>query len=89
MRMNKGLTQKELANKINYSVTYISDIETGRTVPAVKTLLSLAKVLEVNVSVLLSEPCCFLSIKSGQGCTYEDDYNRCKDCPLYKEKNEV
>ena len=87
LRLKRGLTQKELASETNYSVTYISDIETGRTVPSVKTLISLGEALSVGISVLVDEPCCYLNIKAGKGCKYEEDFERCKICPLYKNES--
>jgi len=73
---------------VNYSVTYISDIETGRTTPSVKTLIILAKALDVGVSVLFNENCCYMNIAQGKGCQYNNDYERCYKCPLYSIESE-
>lgn len=51
-RIKKGLTQKELSEKTGLSRSYISDMENGRYIPSVKTLLTVAKELKVNLNFL-------------------------------------
>lgn len=53
-RKLKGLTQKELADKINCTDKAVSRWETGRGIPEISMLLPLSKVLEVSVNELLS-----------------------------------
>lgn len=52
-RKKLKLRQCELAEEIGISNTYLSDIESGRTTPSVKTLLKLAKRLNLNIEKLL------------------------------------
>ncbi|MGL4772414.1 MAG: helix-turn-helix domain-containing protein [Clostridium sp.] len=47
-RKAKKLTQKALSKKAGLSNTYISDIETGRTLPSIKSLAKLCKGLEID-----------------------------------------
>ena len=47
--MEKKLSQRGLANLCDISNTYLSDIETGRTNPSLKTLQKLGESLEVNI----------------------------------------
>ncbi len=52
-RKEKGLTQEELANKINVTEKAISRWETGRGTPDISLLVPLSKELDVSVSELL------------------------------------
>jgi len=54
-RKIKNITQKELGETIGISNTYLSDIETGRTNPSIKTLKKIAKGLEINYIELLKD----------------------------------
>lgn len=53
-RKEKGLTQEELAKKLNVTEKAISRWETGRGMPDISLLLPLANVLGVTVSEILS-----------------------------------
>lgn len=48
-----GLSQEELAEKVNISTTHLSHIETGNTKLSLPALVELASVLEVRVDDLL------------------------------------
>ncbi len=52
LRRLKNLTQAQLAEKIDLSVNYISQIETGIASPSFKTLLLLAQGLGVELKEL-------------------------------------
>ena len=54
IRTARDLTLKELANRTGLSVSYLSDIERGRTNPSLNTLESLAIALEMTVIDLLT-----------------------------------
>lgn len=54
-RKIRNLTQKELGETIGISNTYLSDIETGRTNPSIKTLKKIAKGLEIKYMELLKD----------------------------------
>lgn len=49
------LTQKDLGEAIGISNTYLSDIETGRTNPSIKTLKKIAKALDISYIELLKD----------------------------------
>lgn len=53
-RKEKGLTQKELADKLNLSEKTISKLERGRGFPDINLILPLCKVLEIDVNELLT-----------------------------------
>lgn len=53
LRKEKGLTQKELADKFNISFQAVSKWENGETLPDSSLLLELAKVLGTSVDCLL------------------------------------
>ncbi|MDU5081157.1 helix-turn-helix domain-containing protein [uncultured Tissierella sp.] len=54
-RKEKGLTQKELAEKSNLSRSYLADLERDRYNPSLDSLKLIANSLEVDVSILLGE----------------------------------
>ena len=54
IRKAQGLSQEELAEKINISTTHMSHIETGNTKLSLPVLVELAKVLEVRTDDLLN-----------------------------------
>ncbi len=52
LRRLQNLTQAQLAEKIDLSVNYVSQIETGIASPSFKTLLLLAQGLDVELKEL-------------------------------------
>lgn len=55
LRKDRGLTQKELAEKSSLSRSYLADLERDRYNPSLESLQLISDSLEVNVSVLLGE----------------------------------
>ncbi|HHX51555.1 MAG TPA: helix-turn-helix transcriptional regulator [Clostridia bacterium] len=55
LRKKHNLTLRELAQKINLSISFLSDIENNRCKPSLDRLRSIAKALETPVSYLLNE----------------------------------
>ena len=53
LRKEKGLTQKELAERLYISNKAVSKWETGVSIPDISLLIPLAEVLEVSVTELL------------------------------------
>ncbi|WP_242952403.1 helix-turn-helix domain-containing protein [Anaerocolumna xylanovorans] len=53
LREHKGLTQKDLAHKLNLTQSTIAYYESGKKLPTVDTLLSLAKFFNVSTDFLL------------------------------------
>lgn len=56
LRKQQGLTQAELAEKLNYSDKAISKWERGESVPDVLTLMVLAEQFDTDVNAFLSDP---------------------------------
>ena len=54
-RKRKGLSQEQLAEAVNISVTHMSHIETGNTKLSLPVLAALARVLQVACDDLLSD----------------------------------
>ena len=54
-RMAKGWSVIELAKKLKHSRTSVYNYETGKQMPAPKTLQKIAKLLEVNTIDLIGE----------------------------------
>ena len=53
-RLEAGITQEELANKLNVSVAYVSRVERGGAAINLKRLIEIADILKVTASYLLS-----------------------------------
>lgn len=53
LRLDKGLTQEQLAEKICVSGTYIGKIETGKQVGSVELAIELAELFRVPLDYLL------------------------------------
>lgn len=56
LRKARGLSQEELAERIDISVTHMSHIETGNTKLSLPVFLGIAAALEVSTEDLLGEP---------------------------------
>ena len=57
-RLKTGMTQEQLANAIDVGVTHISHIETGNTIPSMKTFVKIINVLGCSADEIL---CCELA----------------------------
>ena len=53
LRINSGLTQKQLAEKIGVKNYIIGNWEQGRTEPSVKDLIDLSNIFECSIDYLL------------------------------------
>ena len=51
LRIKRGITQEELAQKIGSNKSYISRVETGKTEPKVSTFYRIAAALGLNVEL--------------------------------------
>lgn len=51
-RKNAGLTQEELAEKVNISRTHMGHIEQGRKTPSIKVVTKISKAVRVKISEL-------------------------------------
>ena len=52
-RTAKGITQEKLAELISTGTTHVSHIETGNTIPSLKTFIAIVNALEVSPDELL------------------------------------
>jgi len=55
LRMAKNLKQAELAEQSNMDETYISDLERGKYMPSLFTVLKLSKGLEISLREMSSK----------------------------------
>lgn len=65
LRLQKGLSLRELAKQAHTSHSFIADIEAGRSNPSLDTIDALAKALHVSIDYLLGRtdnPCPFYDI---------------------------
>ena len=65
IRKSNNITQKQLAEGTNYSKSYIGDIETGRTQPSLKALITIMNFLKADPSDFFEMKCCFERMKEG------------------------
>ncbi len=54
LRLENGLTQEELANRVELTKGYISQLENNLTSPSIETLLDILEVLGTNISEFFS-----------------------------------
>lgn len=54
IRISKNLTQEDIAEKINSSAGYISNVENGHKKAGINTFMSIAKALDTTLDVLLA-----------------------------------
>ena len=54
IRRSRGISQEALASLAGISRTYLSNIESGRNVPGIDVLVSIASSLDVDLGALLS-----------------------------------
>jgi transcriptional regulator with XRE-family HTH domain len=54
VRLSKNLKQSEVAEKGRLDVTYVSDLERGKYMPSLLTVLKLAKGLDVQPEKLIN-----------------------------------
>lgn len=52
LRQTRGLTQADLAEKINTSLKHFGELERGKGNPSLKTLKSIAQILDVEICEL-------------------------------------
>ena len=52
-RKLKGLTQKDLAEKLGVSLSFLGEVERGVREPSIKFLSDIAKVLDIQVEELI------------------------------------
>ena len=55
MRSKKNITQERLGEMIGVGTTHVSQIETGNTMPSMKTFVKIINALECSADELLSE----------------------------------
>lgn len=48
IRLEKGVSQLELANTANFSQSFLANVESGKKKPSVMTIIRIAKALNVN-----------------------------------------
>lgn len=53
LRLQKGLSQRKLADKANISQSMLSDIENNKVNPTIITLQKLAKALDIDIAELI------------------------------------
>lgn len=67
IRKSNGYTQEKLAEKIEVSVRYISDIEQNRANPSYEVLIRICNLFRVSMDQIFSE---YLNIKENKNIEY-------------------
>ena len=55
IRIEKGISQQELANIANFSQSFLANVESGKKKPSLLTILRIAEALNVNPREFFSE----------------------------------
>ncbi|CBH22640.1 protein of unknown function [Acetoanaerobium sticklandii] len=84
LRRIKDVTQRELAESVNFSHSYIGDLERNRTNPSIKALEIIAEYFNVDTSYLIGSECCYIRLQRCKTTIYGIEVDACTDCPLYK-----
>jgi len=54
VRMERGLSLREVARQMNVSASFVSQLENGKSQPSVATLYSISQVLDVSIDQLFA-----------------------------------
>ena len=63
IRKSNGYTQEKLAEKIDVSVRYISDIEQDRSMPSFEVLIRICNIFKISLDQVFSE---YLKVKKNK-----------------------
>jgi transcriptional regulator with XRE-family HTH domain len=55
LRTARGLTQEKLAGKADLTTGFVNNVEHGRKVPSLTTILKLARALDVDAAELMAD----------------------------------
>lgn len=55
LRLNKSITQTELAQKLHLSRTAISNYENGKVQPSLETLIRISEIFEITIDELIKK----------------------------------
>ena len=67
LRKEKGMTQEQLAEKVDVNTTYISDIERGAKFPSLTLFIKIVDALGISSDFILRG-----EIEAGKKCVYDD-----------------
>ena len=72
LRKEKKLTQEQLAEKAELSKQFICNLECGRAIPSLKTVLSLCAAMDIEPNALLQHS---YKYNPDHPCTLRDDHD--------------
>ena len=52
LRLSKGMTQEQMAEKLDHSVNFVSLIELGKSGMSVTTILDICNILDIDVNCI-------------------------------------
>ncbi|MDR7871327.1 MAG: helix-turn-helix transcriptional regulator [Tissierellaceae bacterium] len=82
LRKSRGLTQRKLGQEINFSHSYIGDLESNRSNPSIKSLEIIAEFFGVGVGYFFDDKCCYEKLIDGTENFCYCTKDKCKSCPL-------
>ncbi|WP_207678049.1 helix-turn-helix domain-containing protein [Desulfonema magnum] len=74
VRTEKHITLDRVANETGYSIDYLKELEAGKTIPPVGTLLQIARALDIDSGFFLREQEATLKDRVDQYTKRTDDY---------------
>ena len=75
-RKRAGLTQQQVADKLNLNRTTYTKYETGASEPGIEMLKNLAKILHVEVGALLADDSGLEAADASEDWQHDDDMHR-------------
>lgn len=79
LRQMQKLTLREAAERSGLSISFLSDMERGRTQPSLKTLQKLVSVYKAPISIHIGLQQLPISAPWGEPLDYDVDYEAIKD----------
>ena len=67
IRKSNGYTQEKLAESVDVSVRYISDIEQDRSMPSFEVLIRICNIFKISLDQVFSE---YLKVKKNKSLEY-------------------
>ena len=88
-RKTRGMTQEELAEKVDITVSHLKHIESGHRKPSVELLFQLARALELSLDSLIFQDTASIPVIYTEGLTEEDIGAIARLVDILRKKNNV
>ena len=88
LRINAGMSQLQLAKKLNLSPSAVGMYEQGRRMPAIETIIQIAKLFDVSLDYLILGSEAYCSITNDHAVATQHVCQR-RPCCIYNNQTEV